>query len=194
MEHIDEEVKKQKYSLMADQLIKNLKARRYETYYCSDKEEAKKKVLELLTPGCSIGWGGSMTFEQLELKDILREKGFRLIDRDQAKTKEEKRELTVKASQADVFFASANAIDMKGEIFETDGMGGRVAAIVYEAKEVILLIGMNKVVQSQEEAVERVKNYASPLNALRLKRKIWLARKSVNVSTVFLLTASAPLK
>ena len=65
---------------------------------------------------------------------------------------------------------SSNAITAEGELVNIDGTGNRVGALIYGPEHVIILAGMNKVSPTLEEAVSRIKNVASPLNANRLNR------------------------
>ena len=66
---------------------------------------------------------------------------------------------------------STNASTLDGQLVNTDGTGNRVAALIYGPENVIIIAGMNKVAATLEEAESRVKNIASPPNAIRLDRK-----------------------
>lgn len=68
---------------------------------------------------------------------------------------------------SDIFITSANAITTDGEIVSTDGVGNRLAGVIFGPYKVILVVGRNKIVDSEEEAYSRIKNYATPLNHLR---------------------------
>jgi len=65
---------------------------------------------------------------------------------------------------------SSNAISVTGELVNIDGTGNRLAALIYGPSNVIILAGMNKVMPTVEAALSRVKNTASPINAIRLSR------------------------
>ena len=83
------------YQNVADTIIKGLRKRKMEGYYCPDRASAVKKALELMPEGSSIGWGGSMTLSETGLMDALRQsrERYSLIDRDTAKTPEAQRRL-----------------------------------------------------------------------------------------------------
>ena len=68
--------KKQFYENVANTIIKNLEKRQMEGFYCPDCESAGKKALELMPEGASIGWGGSMTLNEMGLMDAIRKKSF----------------------------------------------------------------------------------------------------------------------
>ena len=153
---------------LAQTLIKNLKRRHIEGFYCPTAEEAVKKVSELIADGSSVTWGGTMTVRDLGIPDALRSRGtLEVLDRDLAETAEEKQAIYLKAFTADVYLTSANAISEDGVIVNIDGNGNRVAAITWGPKKVIFVIGLNKVAQTVEAALARVRSTASPTNAAR---------------------------
>lgn len=139
----------------------------FEAYFVPTKEEILPKVLELIPPENSVSWGGSMTLESLGIKDALKERGYTLIDRDTASNPDDRRELMIKALSAGTFLMSANAITEKGELFNIDGAGNRVAALCYGPKNVLVIAGINKVVRDMEEAYKKVRTFTAPVNAQR---------------------------
>lgn len=54
-----------------------------------------------------------------------------------------------------------------GVFINIDGNANRVAAYAYGPKHVLLIVGMNKVVKSEEDALHRARNEAAPINAQR---------------------------
>ena len=158
---------KQYYEKRGQQLVKNLNARFFEAYYCDNKEEAKKKALELIPEGSVVGWGGCLSAEQIVLVEEMRHGNYRAIDRDTASSPEERMELMRQCLLSDVFITGANAISMDGQMVNIDGMGNRVSAIVFGPKSVIVVAGMNKVVDTVEDAVVRARTVAAPTNKQR---------------------------
>ena len=51
--------------MLAQRVIKGLESRNMEGYYAESKEEALAKALELIPEGSSVGWGGSMSIEEI---------------------------------------------------------------------------------------------------------------------------------
>lgn len=157
---------------LAERMIKNLKRRNMEAFYCKTSEETIQKVLELIPDGSSITWGGSMTIRDMGLPDALRKKGtYEVLDRDLVEGNEEKVQMYVRAFTTDVYLSSANAISEDGVIVNIDGNGNRVAAITWGPKKVIFIIGLNKVAQTVEAALARARSTASPINAARFDIK-----------------------
>ena len=158
---------KQYYEKRGQTLVKNLKARQFEAYYCDNTQDALAKALELIPQGASVGWGGCMSAEQIGLVDAMRHGDYKAIDRDTASSPEERVELMRKCLLTDVFLTGANAISMDGQMVNIDGMGNRVSAIVFGPKSVIVIAGMNKVVDTVEDAVVRARTVAAPINKQR---------------------------
>ena len=153
---------------LAKTLIKNLKRRHIEGFYCPTAEEAVQKVSELIEDGSSVTWGGTMTVRDLGIPDYLRKRGtLEVLDRDLAETPEEKQAMYLRAFSSDVYLTSANAISEDGVIVNIDGNGNRVAAITWGPKKVIFVIGLNKVAQNVEAALARARSTAAPTNAAR---------------------------
>ncbi|MEF2808160.1 MAG: lactate utilization protein, partial [Desulfovibrio sp.] len=118
--------KQQAYEVTASTIIKNLAKRRMEGFYCPDSRSAVAKALELMPKGCSIAWGGSATVQQTGLMEAIRGGSYQIIDRDEAKTPEEKRVMFSRIVMADYFLMSANAITLDGQLMNIDGNGNRV--------------------------------------------------------------------
>ena len=78
---------------------------------CDDEnrilEDLSQMVLELIPAGNTVSWGGATTVDQLGIKKILAEKGYKLIDRDTAKSPEEREEIMHQALNCDTFLMSS---------------------------------------------------------------------------------------
>lgn len=157
------------YENQAKSIIHKLEARKMEGYYCPDKESAKAKVLELIGPNKKVvTYGGSMSLDEVGLKEAVEEAGHDLLRREKYVTPDEKRECFAKQTLADVFMMSTNAITLEGELVNIDGSGNRVACLSFGPNEVIVVAGMNKVVSNVEEGIARSRNFAAPPNTVRL--------------------------
>ena len=155
-------------NLLGEKLVKNLKRRNMEAFYCPTAQEAVGKVMELIADGSNVTWGGSMTVRDMGIPQALKERGsLEVLDRDLVDDPQEKQQMYLRAFSADVFLSSANAISEDGVIVNIDGNGNRVAAISWGPKKVIFIIGLNKVAQTVEAAIARARGTASPINAQR---------------------------
>ncbi|MFW6029564.1 MAG: lactate utilization protein [Halanaerobiales bacterium] len=161
--------KKQYYQNISTTLINNFKKRNIEGFYCDTKEKALNKALSYLSKDQLIGYGGSMTLNEIGLiKKIEEDPKYNVLSKNNAKTKEEKEKLYLDAFHSNVYFMSSNAITLDGQLVNIDGNGNRVAALIYGPKQVIIIAGMNKLVPSVDEAINRIQNFATPPNSNRL--------------------------
>ena len=158
---------KKRNDLIGPKVVEALKKRYFEAYYVSDSKDVAAKVLELIPSDHTVSWGGATTVDQLGIKKVLSDKGYTVIDRDTAKNPEEREELMHKALSCGTFLMSSNAITETGELYNIDGKGNRVAALIYGPKNVLIIAGMNKVVKDMDAAYSRVRNYAAPVNNQR---------------------------
>lgn len=97
---------------------------------------------------------------------------YELIDRTAAKNPDEARQIYAKTVLADYYLMSSNALTIKGELINIDGNGNRVACLIHGPSHVIVVVGMNKIVTDIPNGIDRVRNLASPANAIRLNKKL----------------------
>ena len=162
---------KMHYDKSGPTLVKAMKKRQFDAYYCSTAEEAVEKVLELIPAGDVVSWGGVATVDELGIKDRLRQRNQPVIDRDTAKTPDERMDMLRQALTCDTFLMSSNAISEDGQLVNIDGMGNRVAALCFGPRQVIVVAGMNKVAADLDGAVSRARHIAAPANAQRFAGK-----------------------
>ena len=148
-------------------LVKNLQSRHFDAYYCSNRQEALAKALELIAEGSSVGWGGAKSAAEIGLLKALKQGPYRAIDRENATTPEERKQAEIDSMFADVFLTGANAISLDGQMVNIDGGGNRVASIIYGPKTVLVIAGMNKVEETLDAAMTRARTVAAPMNQQR---------------------------
>jgi len=155
------------YEKRGNILVKNLQNRHFEAYYCATAEEALAKALELIPEGASIGWGGTLTCQQIGLMEALKTGNYRAMDRDKCATPEEREQLQREMFFADYFITGANGLSLDGQMVNIDGTGNRVAPIVYGPRNILVVAGMNKVEDTLEAAITRARTIAAPMNKQR---------------------------
>lgn len=181
--HDVDNIKKQYYRHKGEALVKALKKNRFEACYAETKAEAKAVLHSLIPDGSIIGVGDSHSFYQLEMEPALLQRGCRLIpnvaalnlhsynSREygyvKAPTREQARDILADYLTSDVFVLGANAITMEGEIVNVDGVGNRIAGSLYGADRIIVVAGINKIVQDEAEARSRIANLAAPMNKIK---------------------------
>lgn len=153
-----------------------LRQNNFEAFVAADAAEAKRIVLEEIVPKlnvASVSWGGSATFVSTGLYETLRSlPGVTPVDTfDKHVTREEVIERRRQALMVDLFVTGTNALTESGQLVNLDMIGNRVAALTFGPKHVIVLAGRNKLVDDVADAMFRIKNYAAPVNAIRLEKK-----------------------
>ncbi len=156
--------------------ITNLNKNGMDTYYVDTKGDVLPLVKSLLTPGETVAVGGSVTLDETGVLELLACGEYQFLDRyAPGLTNEQRQDVFRRSFFADTYLCSSNAVTEAGELYNVDGNANRVAAIAYGPKQVILIVGVNKIVPDLEAAVRRVKTVAAPLNAKRLDCKTYCA-------------------
>ncbi|MCH5325289.1 MAG: lactate utilization protein [Eubacterium sp.] len=164
------DIVKQSLKNRAKKVIEALEKNNMKGYLVDTADEAKELIAGLIKDDKLILSGGSMTLKESGIQDFLNEnyKGI-YLDRDLTPL-EEIPALMRKAFSADTYFTSTNAITENGELYNVDGNGNRVAAMIFGPKQVIVVAGLNKIVTDLDAAVDRLETMASPANCIRLNR------------------------
>ena len=160
-----------------------LDANNFETFIVENTDEAKSIVLEKIIPKIapkSVSWGGSLTFVATGLYDVLKNNNdLNILDTyDKTLSPEESLERRRQSLLVDLFIAGSNAVTETGQLVNLDMIGNRVGALTFGPKNVIILVGRNKIVPDLDEAMFRIKNYAAPVNTMRLDKKTPCAKTS----------------
>jgi len=159
--------------VLVQEVLQSLVKNRFEALYVSSREEARKKILAMIPTGASVGYGGSLTLDELGIKDVLKKGNYQFIDRGRSETSaEELFKLRRESLLSDVFLCSTNALTKDGKLVNIDGIGNRLAALTFGPKKVIVVAGLNKVVDDVEEGLKRIRNSVAPLHARRRGWKV----------------------
>lgn len=164
------------WQLRFKDLKETLEDNNFEVFIANNGDEAKKIVLEEVLPKIgakSVSWGGSMTFTNSGLYDALRDHpNLEVLDTyDKKASSEEVMERRRQALLVDLFITGTNAVTETGKLVNLDMIGNRVAGITFGPRNVVILVGRNKIVPDVEEAMLRIKEYTAPTNAMRLDKK-----------------------
>lgn len=154
-----------------NEIIKNFNTNNIEVIIVKNQVELTTYLNAVLCDKKSIAVGGSVTLDQMNILDLIRKSDVDFIDRyEQGISVEEKEERFRQAFFADVFLTSTNALTIDGCLYNIDGTGNRVAAMIYGPKQVIVIAGLNKVFEDEVSAINHIKNISAPANAIRLDR------------------------
>ncbi len=136
--------------------------------------EALAQIKTLIPKDAEVMSGSSTTLIEIGFEDFVAEgaSGWRSIREKITEENNEVRrnEIRRRSVAAEYFVSSANAIAMTGEIVGCDASGSRVGAWPYAARRLILVVGINKIVPTLSDALDRVREYAFPLENARALR------------------------
>lgn len=151
--------------------IKALNNNNINGYIVGSKEEVIEKINELVEDGSKVSCGGSMSLVETGVMEHLRSGKYIFLDRSkEGLTAEEIEKIYRDSFYADAYFSSSNAITEDGELYNVDGNGNRVAALLFGPKKVIIVAGVNKIVKNIDEAIKRNREISAPANAKRLNK------------------------
>lgn len=149
--------------------IANLAKNNMNGYHVSTVEALKDLLKTLVPENGSVAVGGSMTLFETGIIDWIREQPYHFYDRyAPGITAAELKQVHRNAFSTDAYFCSSNAITEKGELYNVDGSGNRVAALSYGPDKVFVILSANKIVKNLDEAITRNREVSAPANNVRL--------------------------
>ncbi|MDD6366774.1 MAG: lactate utilization protein [Stecheria intestinalis] len=153
-------------ALRAESCVKHLRMHGFGADYFETKEEVLSYLKENIPKGSSIGIGGSVTLTEIGVLSWLTgNEEYHFLDRYHT---DDVSRVFHESLNADVYLMSTNALTEEGELYNIDGNGNRLAALIYGPKKVYVIAGTNKIVKNLEEAVSRVELFSAPANNIRL--------------------------
>lgn len=159
------------FASVAETIIKHLEKRGMEGYFFENSASCTHAILSSIPDNSVIAWGGSESIKECGLMEGIQKGNYKLIDRFAASTPDEARNLYAQSVLSDYYLMSSNAVTLQGELINIDGSGNRVACLIHGPKNIIMVVGMNKIVTDIASGIDRVRNFASPPNAKRLNRQ-----------------------
>jgi hypothetical protein len=146
--------------------IKALKRNNFNVEYAEKAADVADIILRLIPPDATLEMAGSMSVSQIGIMKRLEERG-------NSGPGIPKPGVTVGPSleampRQGVLLVSTNAVTLDGKLINLDGMGNRVTGMVYGTKQVILVVGQNKIVKDVPAALERVQKVIAPYHAINM--------------------------
>ena len=134
--------------------------------------DVNQVILDTIAAGASVGVGGSVTIRELGILEMLTERGNTIVQHwHDGNTTLTNREIRQKEGSSDYYLTSANAITRQGDIINIDGIGNRVAHMIFGPGHVIIVAGYNKIVDDIDAGIARSKEIAAVMNAKRIGSK-----------------------
>ncbi|UCG91777.1 MAG: lactate utilization protein [candidate division WOR-3 bacterium] len=153
-------------------VLKSLEKRNFAASYFQTIDAMNKNLLKIIPRSATVGVGGSVTIRELGILEKLEKRGNTVFHHwKKGLTETTDREMRIQEGQADYYLTSANAITLDGDIINIDGIGNRVAAMIYGPQNVIITVGYNKIVSSIDDGMRRSKDIAAVMNAKRIDAK-----------------------
>jgi L-lactate utilization protein LutB len=156
-----------------DETVKNLTAHGFVVDVVETRQEALERVKNLIPAGAEVMSGSSTTLNEIGLMDYINSDASDWINLQAqlyAENDKEKRDQLRRASvTAEYFLASVNALSQTGALIAVDNTGSRVGAFPYAAQHLLLVASTQKITDSIESAMKRVREYVWPLEIKRAK-------------------------
>lgn len=156
---------------VVDTAVENMRGRGFNPEVVDTGVEALELIKSLIPEGGEVMNGSSTTLNEIGFSDYLQSSDHKwknvhteiLNEDDDAKRAKLRRQ----SSSSDYFLASANAIAKTGELIFADASGSRVTALPHSAGKVILVFGAQKIVDSVEDGMQRIREHVFPLEDKR---------------------------
>lgn len=157
-----------------EEVAKKLEERGFKPILVDKKKEALEQLKKIIAWGGEVMAGSSTTLDEIGFTDVLKNGNFGWKNLHEPILKEKKPEkqleLRRRSLLAEYFVCSVNAIAATGELVASDFSGSRVGALPFAAEHVIIVAGMNKIVPTLQDALQRDAEYAYPLEDVRAKK------------------------
>ena len=153
--------------------VASLEKNGFTALYCATPQDAAEYIIAGAADANSVGFGGSMSIASLGVEYQLREQGKEILNHSTpGLSLDEKLVVMRRQLTCDLFLSGCNALTLNGELVNIDATGNRVGAMLFGPHKVIVVAGRNKLVDgTPQDAIARVKAWATPPNAKRLNFK-----------------------
>jgi hypothetical protein len=153
-----------------EETLNSLRKNNMEGLYVESRDAALREILKRIPPNATVTHGGSYTLQEIGINEILRKGEYRYLRRDIPANEREDHDVQIKGLSSDVYLTSVNAITTAGELIALDGIGNRVASLLFGPRKVLVVAGKNKIVNTLDDGIRRIREYAAPIHA---KRRGW---------------------
>jgi len=154
-----------------EKTLSNLRANNFDANFAQSGTAAKEIILSSISDDALVGAADSATIRQIGVIEALKRKGIKVLDpfsreltTDPAKTAV-RDNMSRQLFSCDVLLVGTNAVTVDGKLVNIDGVGNRVAAMIFGPRKVFVVVGRNKIVKDVDEALHRIKNVIAPVHA-----------------------------
>ncbi|MXR51993.1 lactate utilization protein [Halovenus sp. WSH3] len=150
-----------------EETVENLEDNGFNVVVVDSGEEALAEIKSAIPAGASVMNGHSTTLEEIGFAEYLSEGDHEwesLADEIWSIDDDAERQAARRESQtAEYFLGGINAISATGELVAADRSGSRIGAYPFAAENVLIVSGVNKIVPTLEDALDRLESVAYPL-------------------------------
>lgn len=161
--------------------VNSLKAKGYETFVVDSETQALAKIKDLIPQGVSVMNGSSVTLEQIGYTKYLKSGKHAWIDlhaKVNAEADKTKRSVLRKQSVlSDYYIGSVHALIQNGEFLIASNTGSQLPHVVYSSPNLIFVVGTQKIVSNNIEAMKRLQEYVVPLEEKHMQQKYGVGTK-----------------
>jgi hypothetical protein len=155
-----------------ERTLKALKKNNFDAQFVPTAGAALEEVFKMIPEGAKVGVGGSVTLGQIGFFEEAKKRSVTVMNPPTPGiSPDEAIRLRREALLCDVFLTSSNAVTEDGKLYNIDGTGNRVAAMMFGPKKVVIICGVNKLVKDIDQAHKKVKEWVAPMNVKRLALK-----------------------
>jgi hypothetical protein len=157
--------------MQIEELSRALEANNFDAYFVESRAAATETILRLIPKDATVGIGDSATIRQIGILERLAKRGTEILNpfSRMLTTDPSKRDVRDELSRAvfttDVLVTGTNAVTLDGKLVNVDAVGNRVAAMIFGPKQVIIVVGRNKIVKDVDAALHRIKDVIAPYHA-----------------------------
>jgi len=158
-----------------EKTVKALEEKKHKVKVVETEKEALDYLASLVKDGISVSMGTSRTLAEIGFIEYLKSQDSRIINYkgQAAKAAEagnmgEHYALINKGLTADLYLSSVSAVSQDGDIFSADLSGTRIGGWL-AAKELVVVLGSNKIVENEAEAEKRLYDYQLKLESARVR-------------------------
>ena len=176
-----------------EKTIAAVQARGIEVELVTDRAQALQRLTDLIPSGAALMTAASVTLKEIGFEDVLKQGAHSWHNLKDAilaeKDADEQRRLRQKATLADYYIGSVQAIAETGEVVIASGSGSQLPAYVYSSNHVIWVAGVQKIVPTLEDALRRVREYSLPMEDARMKA---MGRSGSHLSKIVIVERESP--
>lgn len=156
-----------------DKAIEALKANGIDAKFVETGEQAKKEVFKIIPKGTEVMTMASVTIDTLGISKEVQESGKydsiknKLNSMDRATQGAEMLKI---GAAPEWSIGSVHAVTEDGHVFIASNTGSQLPAYASGATHVIWVVGTQKIVKNNDEALKRIYEYVLPLESERLNK------------------------